>query len=53
LARPLTRLDERTLNQTLSSFDQVATEGLCDDWRSHFDARKARSPGELGAIGGA
>ncbi len=28
-------------------------QGMCDDWRSHLDARKAMSPGELGAISGA
>ena len=28
-------------------------QGMCDDWRSHFDARKAMPPGELGAISGA
>jgi hypothetical protein len=28
-------------------------QGMCDEWRSHLDARKAMSPSELGAISGA
>ena len=27
-------------------------QGMCDDWRTHFEARKAMSPEQRGAISG-